>query len=73
VQESVNAVAKDRLISETDCPYLSPEPLSGRFPNLPENVAHVTKMLALLREEEWESVQKTILANVKRLFFKIGE
>lgn len=73
VQESVKAVAKDRLISETDCPYLSPEPLRGRFPNLPENVAHVTKMLALLREEEWECVQKTILANVKRLFFKIGE
>ena len=45
VQESALAVSKDRILSETDCPYLSPEPLRGRFPNQPQNIKRIVEFL----------------------------
>lgn len=71
VKESAKAVARDRILTETDSPYLTPEPLRGRFPNLPENVAHTTAYLAELLGEEKEKFEKTVLENAYRLFFKM--
>ena len=47
--EAAKAVPLDRLMVETDSPYLSPEPLRGRR-NEPANVVWVLKKLAALRE-----------------------
>ncbi len=71
VKESAKAVADDRILTETDSPYLTPEPLRGRFPNLPENVAHTAAYLALLLGKEKENFEKTVLENAYRLFFKM--
>ena len=69
VQESAMAVARDRILSETDCPYLSPEPLRGRFPNLPQNVGRVVDFLSILREDE--GLEEQIYQNASKLFFRM--
>ena len=69
VQESALAVSKDRILSETDCPYLSPEPLRGRFPNQPQNIKRIVEFLSLLREDE--SIEEQIYQNASKLFFRM--
>lgn len=59
--ETAKIVPSDRILAETDCPYLAPEPYRGTL-NTPANVALVTKKLAELRGE---SVEKTA-ADIKR-------
>ena len=71
VKESVAKVRADRILSETDCPYLTPEPLRGRFPNEPKHITHTVKNLALLRGEDEEILKKRIWENAERLFFKM--
>lgn len=71
VQESVRRIPAHRILSETDCPYLTPEPFRGRFPNEPMLVKEVVKKLAELKETTIESMQKQISENAKRLFSKL--
>ena len=70
VQECVRRVPATRLLSETDCPYLTPVPFRGTFPNEPKNVKHVVEQFAALREQETEAIKKQIEENTKTLFFK---
>lgn len=71
VQESVRRTPADRILTETDSPYLTPEPLRGSFPNEPKNVVRVLENLAVLREEKKEALEKQISQNAKRLFFRL--
>jgi TatD DNase family protein len=49
LREVAARVPADRLLIETDSPYLSPEPLRGRRPNEPARVAHTLRCLAEAR------------------------
>lgn len=71
VQESVRRVHGSRILSETDCPYLTPEPLRGTFPNQPAHVLHVVKKLAELTQTDEETLKKQLLDNAKSLFKKL--
>ena len=71
VQECVQRVPATALLSETDCPYLTPTPYRGTFPNEPKNVKYVVENMATLRNENEEELQKQILANAKDLFFRM--
>ena len=71
VWESVQRVPATRILSETDCPYLTPAPYRGVFPNEPKNVTYIVETLAKLRNENEEELQKQILANAKTLFFRL--
>ena len=71
VQECVQRIPAPLLLSETDCPYLTPVPFRGTFPNEPKNVKYVVDNMALLRNENLEELQKQIFANAKSLFFKL--
>lgn len=71
VQESVRRIPVCRILSETDCPYLTPVPKRGEFPNQPSNVTFVAQMLATLKELPLEEMQAQILENAKQLFFKL--
>ncbi len=44
----------DKLMVETDSPYLSPVPVRGRRPNEPAHVAHIARFLAELRHTPYE-------------------
>ncbi len=70
-QECVKRVPATRILSETDCPYLTPVPFRGVFPNEPKNVKHVVETMATLRNENEEELKKIILQNAKTLFFKL--
>jgi TatD DNase family protein len=67
----LQAVAKkiplDRLLIETDAPYLTPVPYRGK-PNYPGNVHYVAKFLAEIRSESYETIAEKTTENAKELF-----
>lgn len=71
VQDSVRQIPATRILSETDCPYLTPVPFRGEFPNEPKNVVLVTEMLARLKEMPLEETCKQIQENAQTLFYKL--
>ena len=68
VWESVRACPPERILSETDSPYLSP--VRGEK-NTPANIPVIVRRLAELRGEDEETLQETILNNAKRLFARM--
>ena len=65
------ALPGDRLVLETDAPYLAPEPLRGRR-NEPAFVRHVAQKLALLRGTGVEQIALQTTGNALRLFPRLG-
>lgn len=61
----------DRLILETDAPYLAPVPCRGRT-NEPAYVAHVAKVLAAVRDLPLAEIERATTANFARLFTKVA-
>ena len=61
------AVPADRLLAETDSPYLAPVPRRGR-PNEPANVVHTVAALAHARNEDPQELAAQIDANATRCF-----
>ena len=71
VWASVECVPADRILTETDCPYLTPEPYRGVFPNEPKNVRYVLERLAELRGVSVDDMAAQVEQNVKALFKKL--
>ncbi len=67
IREAARLVPLDRLLAETDAPYLAPEPARGRR-NEPARVADVVRFLAALRGETFEAVAEATSLNAWRLF-----
>lgn len=63
----VRAVDINRLMLETDCPYMSPEPFRGRI-NEPKNVELVARKIAELKGMSFEDVAKITTLNAERFF-----
>jgi TatD DNase family protein len=60
-------VPRDRLLAETDSPYLSPQPRRGR-PNEPANVVHTVAVLAEVRGEDAKELAAQLDANAASAF-----
>jgi TatD DNase family protein len=60
-------VPLERLLVETDSPFLSPEPLRGRR-NEPAHVVHTARCLALARGEPLEALAAATTANARRIY-----
>lgn len=67
LREVALQVPSDRILVETDAPYLTPVPHRGR-PNFPEHVADVAKFVAELRGLSYEEFAAQTTENFKRLF-----
>ena len=67
LQAAVRAVPLDRLIVETDSPYLAPHPYRGRR-NEPAHVALVAERIAALKEITVETVAEATTQNAETLF-----
>ena len=60
-------VPSERILAETDSPYLAPQPVRGR-PNEPANVMHTLAVLAEARGEDPDELERAIDANAKAAF-----
>ncbi|KQQ62396.1 hydrolase TatD [Pseudomonas sp. Leaf127] len=67
LRDVARQVPADRLLVETDSPYLAPIPYRGK-PNLPQYVREVAEFLAMLRGEPYERFAEQTTANFARLF-----
>lgn len=68
LREIAKKTPLDRLLIETDCPYLTPVPYRGKR-NEPAHVAQVAKQLAAIHPEfSLEEIQRRTTENAKQLF-----
>lgn len=65
--EVVRLAPLDKIMAETDCPYVAPTPYRGKR-NEPVYVEEVYKKIAELRGEDFETVRAAIVQNVFRTF-----
>ena len=65
--EVVRQVPIEYLLSETDAPYMAPEPLRGR-PNRSEYIEHIVRRMAVLKGLEYEEAARILTENGKRFF-----
>lgn len=65
--EIINLVPNDRILIETDSPYLSPEPLRGKR-NIPANVKFVAQKVADVKEIDFKEIEKITRENAERIF-----
>ncbi|MFC2353083.1 TatD family hydrolase [Eikenella halliae] len=67
IQEAARYVPLDRMLVETDSPYLAPVPKRGK-PNEPAYVRHTAAFIAQLRGDSLENIAQATTANCMRLF-----
>jgi TatD DNase family protein len=67
LREVAQMVPLDRLLVETDCPYMAPVPVRGRR-NEPSNVMHTANFLASLLGLSVEELDRITTENFNRLF-----
>lgn len=66
--EAARLVPADRLLVETDAPYMTPHPFRGKLPhNEPIYAAMVAQRLAELRQESLEDIAETTTGNARRI------
>ena len=68
LRQAAAVVPDDRIMVETDAPYLSPEPVRKMKTNEPANVAHVARCLARARGAEAEGFAELTTANAASFF-----
>ena len=66
-EEMINLVPDNRILIETDSPYLSPEPLRGRR-NDPRNVEYVAQKIADVKGLEIEQIADSTYKNALKIF-----
>ena len=66
----VREAPADKLLVETDCPYLAPVPLRGKR-NEPACVTHIAAKIAEIRGEAFEEVARYTTENAQRLYPKL--
>ena len=67
IQDTAKKLPLDRILIETDAPYLTPIPFRGR-PNYPEYVKYVAQFLADLRGVSYDDVAKQTYKNTCDVF-----
>ncbi|MBQ3146137.1 MAG: TatD family hydrolase [Oscillospiraceae bacterium] len=65
--ETAQAIPLDRIVIETDCPFMSPEPFRGKR-NDPTKVYRMAEALAQIRGISVEEAEKATFENGKRLY-----
>ena len=66
LQEAARTLPGDRILVETDSPYLTPVPLRGK-PNEPANVVHTAEFVAELRGVSYADLERQVEDNARQL------
>jgi len=72
LKEVAQKIPLERMLIETDSPYLAPTPFRGKQ-NEPAYVKHVAEEIARLRSDSLENIGKTTSLNFFRLFSQANE
>ncbi|MBW2673681.1 MAG: TatD family hydrolase [Deltaproteobacteria bacterium] len=67
LREVVRKIPLDRLLVETDCPFLSPEPKRGKR-NEPAYVAYTARQIAQIKALPFEEVERVTSGNARDVF-----
>lgn len=67
VREAAKAAPLDKLLIETDCPYLTPVPFRGKR-NKPPYVEYTARMLAEVKGVSYEEILEITNKNAKEIF-----
>ena len=67
-EEMINLVPNDRILIETDSPYLAPEPVRGTR-NTPANVKYIAQKIADVKGLTIEEVEKMTFENTKNILY----
>lgn len=67
-EEMINLVPNDRILIETDSPYLAPEPVRGTR-NIPANVKYIAQKIADVKGLTLEEVEKITFENTKNILY----
>lgn len=67
VQQAAKVAPLDRILVETDAPYLAPVPFRGKR-NEPGYTRYVVEKIAELKGQPWEEIARATTANAHRLF-----
>ena len=71
LKETVEAIPLERILLETDCPYMAPEPHRG-MRNDSSNIPFVIAKIAELKGITAEEVERVTEENAVRLFTKVS-
>lgn len=67
--EALDIIPPERLMAETDGPYLLPRGIKGlKNPNVPENIVYVVRKLAEVKGLDEEELREILLANTRSFF-----
>jgi TatD DNase family protein len=67
LREAAAQVPEERILVETDAPFLSPQPVRGKR-NQPAHVVETAKVVAAVRGVSYEELEATVAANARALF-----
>ncbi len=67
LRDIVRSLPSDRLLVETDCPFLAPEPLRGKD-NEPAYIVHTVRKIAEVRDEPPDRIAQITTANAAKFF-----
>lgn len=67
LKEAVKIIPVDRLLLETDAPYLTPVPYRGKI-NSPKYLKYIAQEIAKLKETDVEFIKEQTTQNAKRIF-----
>ncbi len=73
LREVARMIPDDRILIETDSPYLSPHPLRSKRPNLPSRVEHTAACVAEVRGVSVEDFAKQTFENANQVFGLDGQ
>ena len=65
--EVVRQVPAEYLLSETDAPYMAPEPLRGR-PNKSPYIEHIVRRMAMIKGIDYDEAARILTENGRRFF-----
>lgn len=71
-KRTILSLGADRLLTETDSPYLPPKSKYGAFPNTPESIPEILENMAQIRGVTQEEMSEIIWSNAHMLFIKLN-
>ena len=67
IRQTAAMVPDDRILVETDAPYLSPEPVRSMKTNEPANVVHIANRIATIRDIPPAEMAEQLVDNARRI------